>query len=70
MWYNVLLQLQEGVDVCPSAVPHEARVDVLLHALPETEAKWLRTVTMEIDYVRVVIGTLYFLERRGGKGGE
>ena len=36
----------------PGAVPHEARVDVLVEAVPVTEAKWLRAVTMEIDYVR------------------
>ena len=46
------MQLLEGRDVCPSAEPYEARVDVLVSTQPETEAKWLRNVTMEIDYVR------------------
>lgn len=35
----------------PNAVPHEARIDVLLDALPTVEAKWLRVVTTEIDHV-------------------
>ena len=47
-------QLLEGVAVCPGAVPHEARVDVLLDAAPRTEAQWLRIVTTEIDHVRTV----------------
>ena len=46
------MQLLEGRDVCPSAEPYEARVDVLVSTQPDTEAKWLRNVTMEIDYVR------------------
>lgn len=40
------------MEVCPGAVPHEARVDVLVEAMPVTEAKWLLAVTTEIDYVR------------------
>ena len=47
----VLLQLIDGVDVCPGAVPHKARVDVLLDASLETEARWLHVVTTEMDYV-------------------
>ena len=46
---DVMLQL---LAVSPSAIPHEARLDILLDAVPETEAKWLRVVTMEIDYVK------------------
>ena len=45
-------QLLEGVAVCPSAVPHEARIDIHLDAPPVTEATWLRIVTTEIDHVR------------------
>ena len=52
IYMYMYMQLLEGRDVCPSAEPYEARVDVLVSTQPETEAKWLRNVTMEIDYVR------------------
>ena len=37
--------------MCPGAVPHEARIDILLDAPPAIEAHWLRVVTTEIDHV-------------------
>ena len=35
----------------PGAVPHEARIEILFGGPPVIEAKWLRLVTTEIDYV-------------------
>ena len=48
--------------MCPGAVPHEARIDILLDAPPRTEAQWLRIVTTEIDHVSQGYNTVKFLK--------
>ena len=50
---ELLVKMRVGKEVSREAMPYEGRVDILVSAAAEVEAKWLRIVTMEIDYVSV-----------------